>query len=41
MTADFNPDIIPIENFEASKQIRLFQVLKQEENILLGDGDAI
>jgi two-component system, chemotaxis family, response regulator PixG len=30
MTADFNPDIIPIENFEASKQIRLFQVLKQD-----------
>jgi two-component system, chemotaxis family, response regulator PixG len=30
MTADFNPDIIPIENFEASKQIGLFQVLKQD-----------
>jgi two-component system, chemotaxis family, response regulator PixG len=30
MTADFNPEIIPIENFEASKQIRLFQVLKQD-----------
>lgn len=29
MVADFNPDIIPIDNFDASKQMRLFQVLKQ------------
>lgn len=29
MTADFNPDIIPIKDFNASKQMKLFQVLKQ------------
>lgn len=29
MTADFNPDIIPIKEFNASKQMKLFQVLKQ------------
>lgn len=28
MTADFNPDIIPIEDFNASRQMRLFQALK-------------
>ena len=29
MTADFNPDIVPIKDFKASKQVRLFQALKQ------------
>ena len=29
MTADFNPDIIPIKDFDASKQIKLFHALKQ------------
>lgn len=29
MTADFNPDIIPIKEFNASKQMKLFQALKQ------------
>ena len=29
MTADFNPDIIPIKDFNASKQMKLFQALKQ------------
>ena len=29
MTADFSPDIIPIKNFNAAKQMRLFQALKQ------------
>jgi chemotaxis family two-component system response regulator PixG len=29
MTADFNPDIIPIKDFDASKQMKLFQALKQ------------
>ena len=29
MTADFSPDILPIKNFDAAKQIKLFQALKQ------------